>query len=383
MFWNFKKAKWDSYRDSVDIKLSSTPFANDLEENWKNFRTIILDNAKAFIPRRNIRRHVPFFTHHASSLKPLHDKRNELHKSLGDGSLNLRAEIKIHVDIKLVYTQLKRSRLKEMCESLDCRAANAKLWRIIKDINREQEQSEERNSVTDINGQIFPDDKAAANAPAVYYQESSKLGFTIDNIPILRKAKNIIHGCRSTDVGDQELSRAFTSTELLLAMVMLCLTKSPLPDGIFGQMLENLGQLGKQRLVDLISLSWKTVRHPADWKRTTLSPIKKAGKKTWAPKNFRPIALTSIACKIMEKIILIRIQYFLNSKNLLPCEQFGYRRGHSTIDQILFFCQSVRDAQNLKLTHHTTAVLLDLTKAFVAHEGQSLLSLSQYICLRH
>ncbi|GFY49660.1 uncharacterized protein TNIN_246761 [Trichonephila inaurata madagascariensis] len=113
MFWNFKKATWDSYRDAVDIKLSLKPFTNDLEENWKNFRTIILDNAKAFIPRGNIRRHVPFFTHYASSLKPLLDKTDELHKSLGDGSLNFRTEInKINAEIKLIYTQLKRSRRK-------------------------------------------------------------------------------------------------------------------------------------------------------------------------------------------------------------------------------------------------------------------------------
>ncbi|GFR01844.1 uncharacterized protein TNCT_440871 [Trichonephila clavata] len=135
MFRNFKKVKWDSYRDSVDIKLSLIP----LEENWENFRTIILDNAKAFIPRGNIRRHIPFFTHYASSLKPLLDKRDELPKSLGDGSLNLRTEInKINAEIKLIYTQLKRSRWKEMCESLDCRTANSKLWRIVKNINREQ-----------------------------------------------------------------------------------------------------------------------------------------------------------------------------------------------------------------------------------------------------
>ncbi|GFQ67280.1 uncharacterized protein TNCT_608091 [Trichonephila clavata] len=113
MFWNFKKSKWESYRDSMDIKLSLTPFTNDLEENWKNFRTIILDDAKAFIPRGNIRRHIPFFTHYASSLKPLLDKKDELHKSLGDGSLNLRTEInKINAEIKLIYTQLKRSRWK-------------------------------------------------------------------------------------------------------------------------------------------------------------------------------------------------------------------------------------------------------------------------------
>ncbi|GFS86291.1 putative RNA-directed DNA polymerase from transposon BS [Trichonephila clavipes] len=63
-------------------------------------------------------------------------------------------------------------------------------------------------------------------------------------------------------------------------------------------------------------------------------------------------------------MILIRIQYFLDSKNLIPGEEYGYRRGHSTVDQIISFCQSTRDAQNFKPTHHTMAALLDLTKAF-------------------
>ncbi|GFV90940.1 probable RNA-directed DNA polymerase from transposon BS [Trichonephila clavipes] len=63
-------------------------------------------------------------------------------------------------------------------------------------------------------------------------------------------------------------------------------------------------------------------------------------------------------------MILIRIHYFLDSKNLIPGEQYGYRRGHSTVDQIISFCQSIRDAQNCKPTHHTMAALLDLTKAF-------------------
>ncbi|GFV29605.1 probable RNA-directed DNA polymerase from transposon X-element [Trichonephila clavipes] len=129
-------------------------------------------------------------------------------------------------------------------------------------------------------------------------------------------------------------------------------------------MLENLGHRGKLRLLDIINLSWKIGRLPSEWKRAIIIPIKKAGKNNWSPKDFRPIALTSTTCKIMEKMILIRIQYFLDSKNLIPGEQYGYRRGHSTVDQIISFCQSIRYAQNCKPTHHTMAALLDLTKAF-------------------
>ncbi|GFU96210.1 probable RNA-directed DNA polymerase from transposon BS [Trichonephila clavipes] len=97
-------------------------------------------------------------------------------------------------------------------------------------------------------------------------------------------------------------------------------------------MLENLGHRGKLRLLDIINLYWKLGRLPAEWKRATIIPIKKA--------------------------------VLLDCKNLIPGEQYGYRRGHSTVDQIISFCQSIRDAQNFKPTHHTMAALLDLTKAF-------------------
>ncbi|GFV92155.1 putative RNA-directed DNA polymerase from transposon BS [Trichonephila clavipes] len=63
-------------------------------------------------------------------------------------------------------------------------------------------------------------------------------------------------------------------------------------------------------------------------------------------------------------MILRRLTYFLDRNNLLPPEQYGFRRGHSTEKQILYFCQCVRDSQILKPTHLTAAAFLDLSDAF-------------------
>ncbi|UYV80935.1 hypothetical protein LAZ67_19002218 [Cordylochernes scorpioides] len=41
----------------------------------------------------------------------------------------------------------------------------------------------------------------------------------------------------------------------------------------------------------------------------------------------------------MERIILRRLTYHLNTRNLLPEDQYGFRKGHGTIDQLLFFTQ--------------------------------------------
>ncbi|UYV63814.1 hypothetical protein LAZ67_2005741 [Cordylochernes scorpioides] len=84
------------------------------------------------------------------------------------------------------------------------------------------------------------------------------------------------------------------------------LNKTPGPDGIHGQMISNLGKNGKERLLDIFNNSWKTGKLPQDWKTATIIPIKKLDKSADDPKNYRPISLTSICSKLMEKIILRR-----------------------------------------------------------------------------
>ncbi|KAF8764250.1 hypothetical protein HNY73_022343 [Argiope bruennichi] len=59
--------------------------------------------------------------------------------------------------------------------------------------------------------------------------------FKNENKPVLRKAKNIIHCCRSTDVDSRDLSKGFLTQELLLLMALLSLSKSSRQNGILGK----------------------------------------------------------------------------------------------------------------------------------------------------
>ncbi|GFV88435.1 putative RNA-directed DNA polymerase from transposon BS [Trichonephila clavipes] len=66
----------------------------------------------------------------------------------------------------------------------------------------------------------------------------------------------------------------------------------------------------------------------------------------------------------MECMVLRRLTHHLRTNNLMPSEQFAFRKGHSTVDQILYFILCVRDSQNHKPTRHTMAAFLDVSKAF-------------------
>ncbi|GFV23154.1 putative RNA-directed DNA polymerase from transposon X-element [Trichonephila clavipes] len=65
-----------------------------------------------------------------------------------------------------------------------------------------------------------------------------------------------------------------------------------------------------------------------NWRRATVIPFKKCGKTDGTPERFRPISLTSIACKKMEKMVLRRLTFHLHSHNLLQEEQsFSFFQG--------------------------------------------------------
>ncbi|UYV83271.1 hypothetical protein LAZ67_23000348, partial [Cordylochernes scorpioides] len=196
------------------------------------------------------------------------------------------------------------------------------------------------------------------------YQISSKIKFEIKDKKVEKKARKIIHDCKNVTSTYNIFHEKINMKELDYALENTDLNKTPGPDGIHGQMISNLGKNGKEKLLDIFNNSWKTGKLPQDWKTATIIPIKKLDKSADDPKNYRPISLTSICCKLMEKIILRRLTYHLDTRNLLPEEQYGFRKGHGTIDQLLFFTQKVKDAQNRKPTNHTIAAFLDLTQAF-------------------
>ncbi|GFW25107.1 probable RNA-directed DNA polymerase from transposon BS [Trichonephila clavipes] len=352
-FWNFKKANWEK---SID----------DLDESWLSFKKIIFKAAGQAIPRGNDKRPSPFFMHKSPLLQPLLKKRVDICREIKkSNNPSLRSSLnKINAEIKRTFIHLKREKWRELCKSIDAHTPNTKLWKLMKSLSITQPQQEECNTIIDDNGQISSDNKTSANLLGSYYQKTSKLNFNAMDKDTENYAQKLVHGCRSLEHGIPIFKEFFTMQELNMALSNLDPSKSPGPDNIHGQMISRLSDWGKKSLLEIFDLSWRLGRLPRDWKKAPIIPIRKSSKKASYPESFRPIALTNFSCKLMEKIILERLTYYLNSNDLLSIEQYGFKRGHSTADQILYFGQRVRDSQNLRPSHHTVAVFLDLSKAF-------------------
>ena len=89
------------------------------------------------------------------------------------------------------------------------------------------------------------------------------------------------------------------------------------------------------------------------------------GKPLDSPASFRPISLTSCVSKLFERVILFRLLFFLESNSILSPGQAGFCPGRSTLDQILYFSQSISDGFNKPRPGSRTILsTIDFSKAF-------------------
>lgn len=124
-----------------------------------------------------------------------------------------------------------------------------------------------------------------------------------------------------------DLDAPFCAAELQAAVYRLEHSRAPGPDQLHNEMLMNLPKAGFDFLLQIVNLSWRTGTPPGEWKKATIFPLLKAGKPPELPSSYRPISLTSAACKLMERMVMTR---FLHVWSPHP-NQHAFRRLRSTV----------------------------------------------------
>lgn len=90
--------------------------------------------------------------------------------------------------------------------------------------------------------------------------------------------------------------------------------------------------------------------------------IPKPGKNLSDLASYRPISLLPVLSKLLEKLLLKRLQPILEERELIPSHQFGFRNQHSTIEQVHRIVKEI--SNNLESKRYCSAVFLDVKQAF-------------------
>ncbi|BHF64228.1 hypothetical protein SprV_0200722900 [Sparganum proliferum] len=123
-------------------------------------------------------------------------------------------------------------------------------------------------------------------------------------------------------------------------------------------------------LAVIFQTSFVTGCLPADWKSATIIPLFKGGCRASA-NNYRPVSLTSICCKITEKIIKKALMQFLEQHHLPSDVQHDFRSGRSCLTTLLFTLERRTKARDEGNVVH--AIFIDFKKAFDSVPHQRLL----------
>ena len=108
----------------------------------------------------------------------------------------------------------------------------------------------------------------------------------------------------------------FDANEVKNILSHLKESSAPGPDGFHPKATKECSENLTLPLYMIFRQSLDEGELPTDWKTANITPIYKKGKKS-NPLNYRPISLTSVPCKIMEKIIKNKIVDHLEKNNLL------------------------------------------------------------------
>ncbi len=109
-------------------------------------------------------------------------------------------------------------------------------------------------------------------------------------------------------------------------------SKSPGPDGLHPRVLKEACHELTTPFTILYRRSLSEGVVPKEWKDAHITPIFKKGNRA-ASNNYRPVSLTSLACKVMEKII--RKKTIEHLKRHMSESQHGFTQGRSCMTQLV------------------------------------------------
>ena len=138
--------------------------------------------------------------------------------------------------------------------------------------------------------------------------------------------------------------------------------KAPGQDGVRNILLKRLPRKGLVMLTKIINACLKHSYFPTSWKHAIVTAIPKAGKDITLSTNYRPISLLPTMSKILERVVLTRIEDHITDRGIIPAQQFGFKRGHSTNHQLVRLTQHIQKSFNSGQS--AGMVLLDVEKAY-------------------
>ena len=143
-------------------------------------------------------------------------------------------------------------------------------------------------------------------------------------------------------------SVAFMPEDVYYELTSLGTSKACGPDHIIPKL---SAEFISDPLSQLFNQSMSSETLPKDWTTANIVPIYKEGERCLV-NNYRPISLTSIVVKVMEKVISRKLVTVLEKSGCIGNNQFGFRANRSTVTLLLSVIHDWSSCLDCRSTTH-------------------------------
>ena len=316
--WNLKKANWPMYQSALSDEIEKIPIN---EVSYTKFVNAINKAALKSIPtlptfKKNVKPPNPWWTETCSELVNERKRALKLYTNniTYDNFINYQ---KVNAQTKKFLKSQKRASWIKFCSRLNRNTPISSIWNTLRRFkNYDCSKNTENNTSEWLEN----------------FVDSLAPPFVTNRLNDLEPDGNL-HP-------NHPISKEITLEELILCTKNRFNT-APGKDNIHYLMLENLPYEAKLYLLKIYNYILTSGTIPPEWSDVIIVPVLKGNKNPNDEASYRPISLLSCTLKTFERILKIRLEWWIESRGLLPCLQFGYRKNCSTMDNLAIITSDI------------------------------------------
>jgi len=360
--WNFKSGSWSDWERALPL-IDTMPII-DTQNAYDRFcENINIACNKTFKMNKtfiNPRFSKPWWSDSCSeALKQKNKAKNILkkHPTL-ENVINLNRSTAI---LKRIIKEQKQKSWQQYCSKINSSTPVSEVWKQVGRL---------KSTYKRVNTPLILPDKILTTATEKAEEFASKFSLSVNTVspatnplPLLLPLSLAL-----CDTHNEEYNEPFTETELKQVISKLKHSSAG-KDKIHNQIIKKLPSLYIKELLAIYNHSFEHHKCPEQWREAMVVPVLKQGKPSNDSASYRPISLLPCLAKTMEKLVVSRLEYVLETGKKFRSSQGGFRKKLSTLDQISLLETEIKTSLCTKQICIT--VFFDLTQAYdkVWHAG--------------
>ena len=319
--YSYTKGDYDKMKGELkDIKWDNIMTNLDVESSWQEFEDILGKLMKKHIPhkgRKPTKKRQPWINQEVKEAIKTKNKAWKTYKQNKTDD-NWTYFTKIKNNTNRIIKQAKTTYESHLANEI--KTNPKQFWNYV---NIKRNTNRDFPSMHDKDNNTYVTDTDKANQFNLYFSEV----FTTEDTSHL---PNLHIEVGNNKIEDIEISQNLLEKHLN----KIDISKAAGPDQIHSRVLYELRESISYPLYNIFHKSIEEGNLPKIWKTAHVKPIHKKGKKTMFS-NYRPVSLTSVCGKILERVIRDQVVKYLEDNKLLKDVQHGFRSGRSCTTQLL------------------------------------------------